>query len=132
MKGEEVDGFTHQQLAGGYPGDTILGVLLDCFISKLLRHKQRTSGKEAEKHGCLAVLNVATVLLNCNELRGGPRIMGKARAMFATGPNHFYFRMHNMIFPGLIILPLPFLIPSLKLYVLVKDQKKINLTCRML
>lgn len=59
-------------------------------------------------------------------------LWGKARAKFARGSNHFYFRMHNMIFPGVIILPLLFLIPSLKLYVLVKDQKKINLTCGVL
>lgn len=41
MKGEEVDGFIHQHLAGGYPGDTIPEDLLDCSMSKLLKHKER-------------------------------------------------------------------------------------------
>lgn len=36
MKGEEVDGFIHQQLAGSYPGDTIPEAHLDCSVSKLL------------------------------------------------------------------------------------------------
>lgn len=36
MKGEEVDGFIHQQLAGGYPGDTIPEAFVDCSMSKLL------------------------------------------------------------------------------------------------
>lgn len=80
MKVEEIDRFIHPQWAGGYLGDTIPEALLDCSMNKLLQHKKILSGREAEKHNCLAVLNIATMLLNCSELRGGPRVRRQGKS----------------------------------------------------